>query len=214
MAYPPKTSFIFFNQKVLFSESLLKKKLKTIFYLGIIAKTNRFKIRHSMKKVIGALCATFFAINASASGLVPVFDSQKDDLVYSVDLDSVKPSAQQVLGGAKGEEYINAIIKIDAYENSDLRKLDGVHFIAENWVMSCGDYSYYRLAFSAYGDNQNFLSSKRLGNDIPLKKEFISTESDDLLTMGTRNAVLAACHEFDSQKEIPWHFRSNRSSGK
>ena len=160
-----------------------------------------------MKKFIGALCASFIAINASASGLVPVFDNQKTDLVYSVDLDSVKKSANQVLGGVDGEEYINAIVKIDAYENSDLRKVDGIHFIAENWVMSCHDYSYYKLARSVYGDNQNFLSSKRLGNDIPLKREFIPTDNNDNLTIATRNAILAACHEFDSQKEIPWHLK-------
>ncbi len=162
-----------------------------------------------MKKLIAAgIC--FIAFNAGATnvaGVIPVLDDQKTDTVYSIDLDSVKKSKNQVLGGVTGENYINALFKIEAYPNNALRQSQGVHIIGEEWVISCQDYSYYKLSRSVYGDNYNFLSSERLGNDIPVKSQFITTDGDEASTIAIRNATLAACKKFDTQNATPWSIK-------
>ena len=158
-----------------------------------------------MKKMIAALFASTIMATANAGGLVQVLDNEADDALMYIDLDSVTGTKNQVLGGAIGELYVSAIIRIDILEGSPLKTAEDVNYIAQNWVISCNDNSYYKLASSSYGSNGNLISSFRMGDDIPLKSQFtLSSQTNDTERAVTM-AINLACNKYLEDNPAP-HF--------
>lgn len=148
--------------------------------------------------------------NYTEGGLIQVLDNQVDKIVLSLDLNSVKRSKNQVLGGEYGEEYISSIVKIDFLEGSPLKDPADLDHIAQQWVISCADNSYYKLASSSYGPNGKFIGSTGLGNDIPLKSDFTIPTDDNEVERATRLATTLACSHYDVISAKPDYFKHTR----
>lgn len=159
-----------------------------------------------MKKIIVAALAGLSMLSANAGGLVQVLDNEVDDVLIYVDLDSVKGTKNQVIGGDIGELYVSAIMRIDILENSPFKTVDNVHYMAQEWVISCsGDKSYYKLSTASYGGNHKFISSSRMGDDIILRSDFKpnsdANETDRAIALATN----LACDQYLDNNPPP-HF--------
>lgn len=159
-----------------------------------------------MKKIIVAALAGLYMFSANAGGLVQVLDNEVDDVLMYVDLDSVKGTKNQVIGGGIGELYVSAIMRIDILENSSFRTSDNVHYMAQEWLISCsGDKSYYKLSNASYGANNRLINSSRMGDDIVLRSAFKpnsdANETDRAVTLATN----LACDRYLSDNPPP-HF--------
>lgn len=161
-----------------------------------------------MKKILVAALAGLSMLSANAGGLVQVLDNEVDDVLMYVDLDSVKGTKNQVIGGDIGELYVSAIMRIDILENSTFKTPDNVHYIAQEWLISCsGDNSYYKLSSASYGPNHKLISSSRMGDDIVLRSDFKpnsdANETDRAVTLATK----LACERYLSDNPSPYFIK-------
>lgn len=160
-----------------------------------------------MKKTMAAVITGMLMMGAHASGgMVQVLDNQVDDVSMAIDLDSVKKSRIQVIEGIPGEKYVTANVKIDIVPDVNSKRVNSVNHIVQKWVISCSDYGYYRMASSSYDEDYNFLNSARLGNDIPLKSEFVIPNDENATTQATLLATTLACAHYESANPAVNHF--------
>lgn len=158
-----------------------------------------------MIKVLVGLFAGMFVITANAGGLVQVLDNEVDNALMYVDLDSVTGAKNQVIGGEIGELYVSALMRIDILEGSSLKTPEDIHHVIQKWVMSCNDNSYYKLTSSSYGANHKFVSSSRMGEDIPLKVDFTPSAQGNETQRAVLLATQLACGKYMADNKEP-HF--------